>query len=423
MQLIEAVGTNTQIELTLKFQLKQQVMGKKTRSGHADNLGAPEAIAAHYAQLHSQQGERRRRGSSANTSRVNPDAERFAIKARIFKKAKQSKQAYELYTKAIGLDPYNHYYFHHRAETCFNAKHFELGMWDAQFGLDLCQDNIERYKRDECFALLWCTLTRCCIELGQFDKAEKYCGTGIMVIDENNSIADFALNILHNYNNEIQDVLRSTSWIDYERVMIKPVRNEGNRLGFVYSVKLASTESPPRDAAPDQPEFLCVDDDGAMPTSELYDYIFNKKIVEWSSDPGSLERDDGSAFKVYPWHKELQLGTNYWATIMLVRDVNARNTIQSHLMCDCLKDSKIVILKLEESKECPTVDIPAYVASIVRNASQCEEMYDRGQKLAMDTHEVSPRRTSGGDLAKKGHQWWLPIIFVVVAVIMYYCSN
>ena len=63
-------------------------MGKKnrknkTRSGHADNLGAPEAIAAHYAQLHSQQGERRRRGSSANTSRVNPDAERFAIKARI----------------------------------------------------------------------------------------------------------------------------------------------------------------------------------------------------------------------------------------------------------------------------------------------------------------------------------------------------
>ena len=86
-------------------------MGKKnrknkTRSGHTDNLGAPEAIAAHYAQLHSQQGERRRAGSSANTSRVNPDAERFAIKARIFKKAKQSKQAYELYTKAIGLDPY-----------------------------------------------------------------------------------------------------------------------------------------------------------------------------------------------------------------------------------------------------------------------------------------------------------------------------
>ena len=43
-------------------------------------------------------------------------------------------------------------------------------MWDAQFGLDLCQDNIERYKRDECFA-----------------------GTGIMVIGENNSIADFHL--------------------------------------------------------------------------------------------------------------------------------------------------------------------------------------------------------------------------------------
>ena len=149
-------------------------------------------------------------------------------------------------------------------------------------------------------------------------------------------------------------MLRSTSWMDYERVMIKPVRNEGNSLGFVYSVKLSSTESPPRDAAPDQPEFLCVDDDGTMPTSELYEYIFNKKIVEWSSDPGSLERDDGSAFKVYPWHKELQLGTNYWATIMLVRDVNARNTIQSHLMCDCLKDSKIVILKLEESKERPT---------------------------------------------------------------------
>lgn len=51
----------------------------------------------------------------------------------------------------------------------------------------------------------------------------------------------------------------------------------------------------------------------------------------------------------------------------------------------------------------------------MRNASQCEEMYNRGQKLANDTHEVSPRRTSGGDLSKKGHQWWLPIIFVMVA--------
>ena len=134
-------------------------MGKKnrknkTRSGHADNLGAPEAIAAHYAQLHSQQGERRRAGSSANTSRVNPDAERFAMKARVFKKAKQSKQCIRIVYEGNWIRPlHNHYYFHHRAETCFNAKHFELGMWDAQFGLDLCQDNIERYKRDECFAL------------------------------------------------------------------------------------------------------------------------------------------------------------------------------------------------------------------------------------------------------------------------------
>ena len=82
-----------------------------------------------------------------NSSRTNSEANQIANQARVYKKANNVSQAYDLYTKAVQLDPYNHEYFHHRAETNMKAGRCELAMWDAQFGLDLCVNNIARWGR------------------------------------------------------------------------------------------------------------------------------------------------------------------------------------------------------------------------------------------------------------------------------------
>ena len=68
------------------------------------------------------QEERRGIGSSHGTSRMSAEAERIATDARVLKKARQNKEAHDMYTRAIKIDPFNHGYFHHRSETAFNWK-------------------------------------------------------------------------------------------------------------------------------------------------------------------------------------------------------------------------------------------------------------------------------------------------------------
>lgn len=89
-----------------------------------------------------------------------------------------------------------------------------------------------------------------------------------------------------------------------------------------------------------------------------------------------LEKDDGSAFQVP--------NTSCWVTVIPVWKKEDRKVIQSHLICDCLKNTKIVILKLEKSDEPPIVDTASYIASIVKNADKCEALYDRGTKLVAE---------------------------------------
>ena len=69
------------------------------------------------------QAERSRLGSSfEDPRRLNMEAERLAVEARVMKKAKQNQGAFDLYSKCIELDPFNHEYFHHRSETLWNGK-------------------------------------------------------------------------------------------------------------------------------------------------------------------------------------------------------------------------------------------------------------------------------------------------------------
>ena len=78
--------------------------------------------------------------------------------------------------------------------------------------------------------------------------------------------------------------------------------------------------------------------------------------------------------------------TKYWVTAISVTKSLDRSIIQTRLMCDCMPNTKIVVLKLDKSEEGPpTFDVAeaeAYVTAIVRNAHNCETMYGMGQKLA-----------------------------------------
>ena len=72
---------------------------------------------------------------------------------------------------------------------------------------------------------------------------------------------------------------------------------------------------------------------------------------------------------------------NYWVTAIPVFGKKDTSIVQNHLMPQCMKDTKIVILKLEKSEEPPDVDTDEYVSAIVKNASLFQQMYGKGERL------------------------------------------
>ena len=351
--------------------------GKKSKKVVGGNAayGLLEPSMEYYAQLKSLQtgqDERRRLGSSAvwNDGYFghNDEAQQLSREAHKAKKAGDFQKAHELYTAAIELDKFNHYYFFQRAATACKGKHYELGIWDCQLGLDLCSP-FDQYKFDNCFSMLWWTITMCCMDTHQWEKAKVHCELGLKLIGQSEQTS-FAIDLLNGYKPEIKHMLK-TMPTDYAPALLKPVRNVGNDLSFVYSTKAASLRS--EDIAPNQPELLVVDVLEGMPTKELGDVIFPEKIKAWQ-DTDVLEKDDGTSFQVPD--------TSYWVTVIPVWKKEDRKVIQSRLMCDCLKNTKIVLLRLGTSEEPPVVDTAAYVAAIVKNADKCEGMYARGRKLA-----------------------------------------
>ncbi len=235
-----------------------------------------------------------------------------------------------------------------------------------RFGLDLC-NNLEEYKADECFGLMWCTLTRCCMELRQFQKAQQFCQMGLALIDGENR---FALDVLKNYLPFITDALESLP-TDIAEIRVNPVLNVGHELMFVYTTKIASMEQ--RDDAPLQPELIAVDLDKSQPVEQIFSYVYPEKVREWTQNPNALDKG-GSVFQVPD--------TSYFVTAIPVLSEEDRRVLQSRLMCACLANTKIVLLKLDKADEPPTVDTKAYVAAVVKNAANCESMYGKGQKLA-----------------------------------------
>ncbi|KAL9187163.1 hypothetical protein ACHAXT_010883 [Thalassiosira profunda] len=356
-------------------------MGKKSRkvkSGGGDDDKLAEPSPEFFAQLVSlreQTEERRRLGSSCNEARrhnprVNAEAERIATEARAFKKARMNGIAHKMYTQAITLDPFNHTYFHHRSEAAFNARQWELGLWDVQLALDLCHPP-EDFALDPCFAIMWTTLTRCHLELGQLEQAKQACEMGQYLIPEEVQLTQRGVNILANYHAMIVDAMGSMP-SNRVNVVIKPVKDPEDELMFLYSTKSASLEGKPRDVAPLQPELLAVDLDESVPMDKILAYVNSEKLPEWSEGPDALEKA-GGAFPVPE--------TGYWVTSIPVFSKKDRTELLNRLMCDCLKTSKIVVLRVEETEEPPVVDTAAYLAAVVKNAKNCEKLYGKGRRL------------------------------------------
>ena len=234
------------------------------------------------------------------------------------------------------------------------------------------------------------------------------------------------------YIDELLDQLPT----DFAMAQIKPVQNSGDNLSFFYSTKISSLESPPYDVAPNQPELLLVDVDDSMPAKEALECVFPRKVKKWTRKKGDSGSGKGLYFNAAmmvlvllgatyvvddptSWMSMLSIGlfvalvckmianrkrtqnanqprvenfgiysvpdTKYWVTAISVSNSLDRSVIQTRLMCDCMPNTKIVVLKLDKSEGPPTFDVAeaeAYVAAIVRNAHNCETMYGMGQKLA-----------------------------------------
>ena len=190
-------------------------MGKKGRKSKKKTTGGVattrllEPSMEYYAQLASLkdgEDERRRLGTSAVWDNGyygrNGEAHKLSNEAHRVKKAGDYQKAHELYSAAIELDKFNHYYFFQRAATACKAKRYELGKYDCQMGLDLCLP-VEKYKFDNCFSSLMWTLVLCHMETHQWDDANEYCQLGLKVIGQLEETS-FSLETLRTFNPEIR---------------------------------------------------------------------------------------------------------------------------------------------------------------------------------------------------------------------------
>ena len=111
---------------TFRNRLKN-IMGKKGKKSKKKTTGGGiatthllEPSMEYYAQLASlndEEDERRRRGTSAVYDNGyygrNDEAQKLSDEAHKMKKASNFQKAHELYTAAIELDKFNHFYFFH----------------------------------------------------------------------------------------------------------------------------------------------------------------------------------------------------------------------------------------------------------------------------------------------------------------------
>jgi hypothetical protein len=219
--------------------------------------------------------------------------------------------------------------------------------------------------------------------MGQWENASKFCLLANDFVGHCDATA-YPTKVLDHYHKMIKDALKKIP-TDIARVFVKQVKDEGDALMFMYSVKHASLEVPRRkDKAPNQPEFLAVDVDASLfqtaNCDKILNHIVGTKLKEWTntneSVPWSGEHPDAgrTVFQIP--------GTEYWATAIPVVSGEDRRVLLAKLMCDCLKNSKIVLLKLEKAEEPPTVNSEAFLAAVVKNAPYCKQMYNENQKLA-----------------------------------------
>lgn len=310
----------------------------------------------------SEEQERRRRGTSANDpSRLNREAEKIAVEARKLKRSAQYDQAIVMYTRAIELDPFNHEYFHHRAETYSMAELHPLAKTDALCALDLmCREE----DRDECFCLAFLTLIRAYIDMHDLEMANNYIDTALRVVPVSDPSHHFVLGYKQWLESQDPNLC---NW------SIRPVYDDGDEILFAYSDGLHNRFH--------QQELLVVDiptaaDKKGDPTwfaRELIKYVALEKM---GSKPLAL----GDVF--------MMKKTGHWISAIPVTHKEDRKAIDRSLTCRGKLLSNLVVLKVDkpDEKPCPfsEAQAKAYIAAIAKNASKCQALYNRGAKLVKD---------------------------------------
>ena len=223
----------------------------------------------------------------------------------------------------------------------------------------------------------WSLMIRCCIDSMDLDQAESLCEVAIRLFPR--GAERHAM--FKRLKLEINQMKQRFRHINFYRIC--DVADFNDNLYFFYSIGMVKDGDP---------EVLSVDLPYPDPCSHRIMKYLKKKKEESGSFPFSL----GTSI----WIAK----TKQWVSPIPVTDQKQRKQIFKHLMTKTDPKSKVVVLKVDStSKETHPQPLTeeqaeAYIGEIVKNASQAQALYNRGEKLVADSFTTSFGTLSlGGD--------------------------
>jgi len=317
----------------------------------------------------------RQRGTSdGNPNRMNQEAEQISPQARKLKQGGCWDQAVAMYTRCLELDPYNHWYPFQRAETFFMAVDgptqimlYDLAIADARYTIML----------DPTCQPAWTLMIRCHIDSMDLEQAGSLCEEAIRLFPRGAERHDMFKGMRIEIRQKKQ---QSQNW---DSTRFYEVADDKDSLYFFYSAGMIKEG---------HPEVLAVDLPYPYPCSDRIMKQLRKEKEKHGSFPFTL----GTSI----WIKK----NKQWVSPIPVTNKQQRKQIFKHLMTKTNPKSKVVVLKVDstskENRPQPLTQeqAEAYIDEIVKNASQVQAMYNRGEKLVAESFITSFGSLSlGGD--------------------------
>jgi len=309
----------------------------------------------------------RRRGTSdGNPNRINQEAEQISPQARRLKQGECWDQAVAMYTRCLELDCYNHWYSFQRAETLWMAaskghgalKILDLAIEDAKYTINLdrkCQP-------------AWSLLIRCLIDSMDLEQAGIVCEDAIRFFPRGAERHD----MFKGLKIEIRQMKQQSQ--NWDSTRFYEVADDKDSLYFFYSAGMIKEG---------HPEVLAVDLPHPYPCSDR----IMKQLRKEKENHGSFPFTLGTSI----WIKK----NKQWVSPIPVTSKQQRKQIFKRLMTKTDPKSKVVVLKVDstskENRPQPLTQeqAEAYIDEIVKNASQVQAMYSRGEKLVAESFIAS----------------------------------